>query len=148
MVGIRKKIPEEYLKARIFLLFKKGNSANIENYRPISLLNTITKMFASILKTRIADGIDNLLHKTQYGFRKKKSTTHALLIVRRLIDKGERTNKHITGRQRIQLLLLDWEKAFDKLTHAGFFSALERKGVPDALLCQPWKPYIKIRNST
>ena len=63
-------IPDDMLRARIFLLLKDGSTRNIENYRPIALLNTITKMFAHVLKVRIAEQIDKHLHKTQFGFRK------------------------------------------------------------------------------
>ena len=45
-------IPEDQLRARVILLHKKGPTSNIDNYRPISLLNTITKIFAGILKFR------------------------------------------------------------------------------------------------
>ena len=44
-------IPEELLRARIFLLFKKGSIKNVENYWPISLLSTITRILARIEKT-------------------------------------------------------------------------------------------------
>ena len=45
-------IPEEALKARVVLLYKKGATSDIENYRPISLLNSMVKIFAAILKKR------------------------------------------------------------------------------------------------
>ena len=65
-------IPEEMLKARVALICKQGSTKDINNYRPISMLNTTVKMFAAILKSRIADQLDHYLHKTQYGFRKKQ----------------------------------------------------------------------------
>ena len=67
---INEEIPEDNLMARICLLYRKGNASNLKNYRPISLLNTITKMFASIMQKRLAAGLDKYLHKTPYGFRK------------------------------------------------------------------------------
>jgi len=59
------------------------------------------------------------LQKTQFGFRKKRGTADAIQCVRRIIDKGESTNT------KTLLVLLDWAKAFDKVTHAGLFVALE-----------------------
>ena len=71
-------IPEEVCQARIALIFKNGDTANQNNYRPISLLNSMYKIFAAILKHRIAEQLDKQLQTTQYGFRKGKSTTRAL----------------------------------------------------------------------
>ena len=125
-------IPDEELKARVVMIYKKGSTSNIDNYRPISLINTMTKMFAAILKTRIAAVIDPYLHKTQYGFRKNKSTSQAIHIVRRMIDIGERTTKD--NGEFTQLILLDWEKAFDKVDQAGLFEAMERMGIDPKLI--------------
>ena len=68
----REDIPDEMLRARIFLLLKNGSTWNIDSYRPIALLNTTTKIFAHILKVRIAEKIDKHLHNTQFGFRKRQ----------------------------------------------------------------------------
>ncbi len=61
---------------------------------------------------RIAKGIDERIDKMQYGFRKSKSTGHALYVCRRLQDIAEAG--HATD-NKLVLLLLDWEKAFDKV---------------------------------
>ena len=52
---------EEILQARVVLIFKKGNTSLYDNYRPISLLNTVYKIFASILQKRLAAGLDETL---------------------------------------------------------------------------------------
>ena len=71
----REEIDKEALRARVVHIFKKGNTSNLANYRPISLLNTMYKLFAAITQDRMAQGIDHCLHKTQYGFRKAKKHT-------------------------------------------------------------------------
>ena len=55
----------EMLKARVVLIYKKGDTNNFDNYRPISLLNSLYKMFAAILQRRIASVLDNDLQDTQ-----------------------------------------------------------------------------------
>ena len=125
-------IPEDQLKARVILLHKRGATSNIDNYRPISLLNTVTKIFAGILKNRISEKIEDHLNKTQYGFRKDRSTTHAIHIVRRLIDLGERTRK-VNG-EKIHLILLDWEKAFDKVYQDELINAVKRMNIPEKMI--------------
>ena len=66
-------MPDEMLAAKIALIFKKGDSTKMENYRPISLLNSMYKILAAITQRRLAEGIDEFLHKTQFGFRKNRS---------------------------------------------------------------------------
>mgnify|MGYP000126398822 CR=1 FL=1 len=58
--------------------------------------------------------LDKYLQATQYGFRKKKSTTDAIHIIRRIAEYGQQTNN------RLHYVLLDWEKAFD-----NFLAGLE-----------------------
>ena len=116
-------IPEEVCQARIALILKKGDTANQKNYRPISLLNSIYKIFAAMLKNRIAEQLDKQLQTTQYGFRKGKSTKQAIHLTRRIIDMGERSGVHIN------MVLLDWGKAFDKVSQNGLMIAMERMGI-------------------
>ena len=113
------KVPAEQLRSRIVLIFKnKGSSNNIDNYRPISLTNSIHKIFAAIIQKRLSDQIDPYLQKTQFGFRKGKSTAHAIHIIRRIMDIGYRAG------QQLCLILLDWEKAFDKVDQEQLHKAL------------------------
>jgi hypothetical protein len=62
-------IDTEELKARVILIYKKGDTNKFENYRPISLLNILYKIFAAILQKRIAKNLDKHFQKTQFGFR-------------------------------------------------------------------------------
>jgi hypothetical protein len=120
-------VPTEILQARVVLIFKKGDKANLANYRPISLLNTIYKIYAAMIQTRLAGALETHLQNTHNGFRAKRGTADAISYIRRLIDKGESTNT------RTLLVLLDWEKAFDKILHPKLFEALKRMNVPDKI---------------
>ena len=116
-------IPDEAMNARVVFIYKKGDTSLCENYRPISLLNTCYKLIAAALQRRIEAGIDHVLQRTQYGFRKNRSTREALYNIRRVITAGEST------KTKTFLLLLDWAKAFDKIDHEGLISALERHSI-------------------
>ena len=94
----------------------------------ISLTNSIYKIFTAILQKRLAEHIDPYLQKTQYGFRKEKSTAHAIHIIRRIMDVGYRAG------QKLTMILLDWEKAFDKVDHDSMHRALERMNIPPKYL--------------
>ena len=67
-------VPTEDLQAKVVSIFKKGNPQILANYRPISLLNAIYKVYAGVLKARLELGIDHKLSKLQFGFRRGKST--------------------------------------------------------------------------
>ena len=99
----------------------------IENYRPISLLNTCYKVIAALIKERLDKGWDPWLMATQFGFRKHKSTSHAIFTARRLQDISEKSKPAST------LLLLDWEKAFDKISQHKMLEVLRRLHVPDKI---------------
>ena len=118
-------IDKEALRARVVHIYKKGNTSDLANYRPISLLNTMYKIFTVIVQET---GIDSRTHGTQYGFRKARSTQHAIHIIRRILEAGESTTN------KLLLVLLDWEKAFDKLTREGLFTALERANLPPKII--------------
>ena len=121
-------IPDDQLMAKVIAIYKKGNPKLQENYRPISLLNTLNKLFAAMLKIRIEAGIERELPKTFYGFRKGKSTTEAISIIRRIQEGAE------AGKTPCHFILLDWEKAFDRVRIPKMLEALERFGVPIELI--------------
>ena len=122
-------IPHEVLQARVASIYKKGDPRNPGNYRPISLLNSIYKIYAALLQTRISATLDTLIQKTQFGFRKGKSTTNALICIRRVLEVAEATQ------QKVFLTFLDWEKAFDKVRQDRLLQSLERIGCP-AQVCK------------
>ena len=121
-------IPTDQLCAQVVSIFKKGDTQNIANYRPISLLNAIYKIYAGIIRKRLADTIDPYISKTQFGFRRHRSTTHALFVARRIQDIGEQSGDNLI------IALLDWEKAFDKVSHERMMQALERLNIPAKIL--------------
>ena len=124
----KEEIDKDVLRARLVHIHKKGHTSDLANYRPISLLNTMYKLFASVVQARLSTGIDKHMHCTQYGFRQARSTHQAIHIIRRIMEMGESTTN------KIILVLLDWEKAFDKFTREGLFSALERANIPDKII--------------
>ena len=82
-------LPDDLEEANVVTLYKKGKVEDPANYRPISLLNSLYKIYASILEIRLADSIDNRISKNQYGFRRAKSTNQQLFIARRMQDIAE-----------------------------------------------------------
>ena len=115
------------MQAIVVSIYKKGDACKLENYRPISLLNACYKIVAALVKVRLDKGLDSWLMATQFGFRKHKSTAHAIFMARRLQDISEKSRTAST------LILLDWEKAFDKVSQQRMLEVLRRLQVPDKL---------------
>ena len=111
-------IPETMTEANVASLFKKGDTQNLAYYRPIPLLNYTYKIYASVIQQRLVARIDKYIHPTQYGFRAKRSTSQALYIARIIQDIAEQS------RDQILLVLLDWEKAIDKIDQDRLIEAL------------------------
>ena len=121
-------IPHEMLRAKVASLYKKGDPSLQDNYRPISLLNIFYKVIAAILKNRLEETVEGQLMETQFGFRKKKNTEQALFIARRIQEFAERAGLPGT------MVLLDWEKAFDKVNHDKLLQAIQSYNVPEKLM--------------
>ena len=77
--------PDAFKVAKIIPIFKKGDSSLLVNYRHISLLPTISKVFERVIHDQMYEYFNNfnLLAEQQYGFRKKHSTEYAAI---KLID--------------------------------------------------------------
>ena len=66
--------------ASLATVYKKGRSDKPENYRPIALFNVTYKILAIIIHVRLYETIEDRISKTQFGFRKNKSTAQPLFI--------------------------------------------------------------------
>lgn len=108
--------PDGWKHAKVLPIPKSGKElSKASNYRPISLLNALSKIFEKILVKRINAHLysNNIIPNEQFGFRYNHSTNHQLLRVSKLI-KNSLSNKQSTG-----LLTFDIEKAFDSVWHKG-----------------------------
>ena len=79
-----------------------------KNYRPISLLSNVSKIIERVLHKRIYDFLEseNLISKTQFGFRKGHSTEHAVIYFMEYVTKQLEDGRHVIG------LYLDTKKNF------------------------------------
>ena len=124
-------VPEDWRLANVTPLFKKGSKCDPGNYRPVSLTSVLGKIFETLLKKRIMTFLEtrNLLSDNQYGFRKGKSCTTNLIKfydgVTKEIDKGN----------MVDIIYIDFQKAFDKVPHEALLLKMERFGLRSAEIC-------------
>ena len=118
-------VPDEMKVSKIKPLFKKGDVTLLNNYRPISLLPCVSKIFERVLFNQLYEYFDrnDLLTQHQYGFRKNHSTEFAAM---ELIDRV--ANLLELGKIPFNLYI-DLSKAFDVLNHDILLSKLEFYGL-------------------
>ena len=105
--------PDALKKAEIVPIFKSGDKHNPVNYRPISLISNIAKVFEKILYNRIYDFVikNNIISKQQFGFLKNLGTRDALNYVTNILYQNlDRSKKTL-------IAFLDLAKAFDTVNH-------------------------------
>ena len=106
--------PKDWSKAIIFPLHKKGDKELTDNYRGISLLDIVGKIFTKILNARLVAWAEdnNLLLEEQNGFRKGRSTIDSIFCLMGFIQ------KYICKKKgRFYCLFVDFSKAFDTVQH-------------------------------
>ena len=100
-------------RTNIIAIFKKSSRTEISNYRPISLTLVISKLLEHIIHSHIIKHLEqhHIITDHQYGFRAKRSTET------QLIQTVHDISKSLDERKPVDMAILDFTKAFDKVPH-------------------------------
>ena len=141
--------PDSLKIAKVTPVYKAGDSSDLGNYRPISVLPCFSKILERIMYKRLYKYLqeNKILYCKQFGFQAGHSTDHAIIQLVDQIYENFEENKYTLG------VFIDLSKAFDTVDHKTLLSQLETYGVKRNLL--KWfknyltnrKQYVQINNN-
>ena len=118
-------IPQDWKMANVIAIYKKSDKQDPANYRPVSLTSVICKCLEHIIFSEVMTHLDkhNILVDNQHGFRSKRSTETQLITT--VNDFTESLNR----KGHLDVLILDFSKAFDTVAHTRLLRKLEAFGI-------------------
>jgi hypothetical protein len=134
-------MPHQWKLAKIIPLYKKDKKENPENYRPISLLCSLGKVYEKCLLNVMTKTFgDSLPSSFQHGFRKNHSTTTAALTVQNIIAKA------LDNKKKVIVVSTDMSAAFDLLDKDILLPRMQKLGIPSTL-CAIYNEFLSNRRA-
>ena len=117
--------PTKLKLAKVIPIYKNDDPSDPSNYRPISLLSVFNRIFEKIMYYRLKSFLEkkNIFNDSQYGFREKRSTEHAILDIINQIENNMDNKMYSCG------IFIDLKKAFDTVDHLILLQKLDHYGV-------------------
>ena len=119
-------LPTEWKDALISPIYKKGDRTSATNYRPVSLTCVICKLLEHIIHSSVMKHLDkyDIITDKQHGFRRRRSCETQLIATIEGI-----ASKLRSGKDQVDIILLDFAKAFDKVPHVRLLHKLQYYGI-------------------
>ena len=133
-------VPSQLKIAKIIPVFKSGNAALMDNYRPIALLSNFSKILEKIVSIRLYSFLEtnNILSGSQFGFRQGHSTVHPMVHFLNFVSNAFEKKHHALA------IFCDLRKAFDTVDSNILFKKLHNMGIRGSEL-QWFKSYLTER---
>uniref|UniRef100_A0A914XPG8 Reverse transcriptase domain-containing protein n=1 Tax=Plectus sambesii TaxID=2011161 RepID=A0A914XPG8_9BILA len=123
VIWTAERVPEAWKKAIVVPILKKGDSRECKNYRGISLLSIVSKVFTKIIQSRLQKLREQTSREEQAGFRPNRGCVDQIFALRQLMEEQIRCGK------RLVIVFIDFKSAFDCIHWPSLWSALETKQV-------------------
>ncbi len=136
----QKRVPDEWKKANVLPLHKKGDKDKCTNYRPVSILPITSKILERVVFKHVFNFFldHNLLTSHQSGFRPNDSTVNQLAYLYHTFCNA------LDKKKDVRIVFCDISKAFDRVWHPGIIYKLKRLGIEGNLL-EFFKDYLANR---
>jgi len=123
-------VPTDWKLANVTPIFKKVKKSGVSNYRPVSLTVNLCKVFESILRDNMIEHLQthSLIKSSQYGFVRNRSCLTTLLVFM------EEITSYIDRGYPVEVVYLDFQKAFDKVPHIRLLMKLAAYGITGNIL--------------
>lgn len=121
-------VPDIWKRAYITPVHKKGPKTEITNYRPVSKLCIVSKVFERLIYNQIYPSIKQSFSSYQHGFLKGRSTTSNLILLNDFLTEA------MDDGQQVDVVYTDYSKAFDRINHNLLLSKLSDMGISGDLL--------------
>jgi len=134
-------IPGDWTKGIIVKIPKKGDTTICDNHRGINLLSVVpSKIFTRVIINWLYDEVNRLLRSGQAGFRRGRSTTEQIFILRNIIKQS------IEWQLPIYINFIDFEKAFDSVHRDSLWTIMKYYGIPEKIVKMIKLLYMKTQN--
>ena len=114
--------PDSLKRAQVTPVFKKAENLSKENYRPVSILPCLSKIFERVIENRLNEYSEGIFHESLSAFRSGYSCQDTLLA---LVEKWKSTFRN----KCVGAILLDLSKAFDCTHHDLLIAKLDAYGI-------------------
>jgi hypothetical protein len=124
------KIPYDWRDANVTPIFKKGSKKKVENYRPVSITSIPCRNLEKCIRDELVSHLENnnLINDSQHGFRRNKSC------LTNLLEFFDKVINIYDNREPIDVIYLDFAKAFDKVPHNKLIHKLKSYYIGENLI--------------
>ena len=121
-------VPQEWVDAILIPIPKKGNLHCCDNWRGIALLEVVGKAMARIIQSRLQGLAEKILPESQCGFRRGRSCTDMIFMIRQLVEKA------IEHQAKQYIIFVDLRKAYDSVPREALWIILRKFRIAESLV--------------